>query len=305
MKNKRILTLAITILICALGYSLPKPSMTLRLYPDGQTGKTGIALGPGESNMITEPMEEIHEHVYQYVTDPFINIYLPKKCNGQMIVICPGGGYRNVWSYHEGAKMAAWALERGIAACVVVYRLPNGHHKVPLTDVQNAIRYCRANAKSWGVRQIGVAGFSAGGHLAASASTLFVDADTRPDFSILIYPVISFTEISHGGTKKNLIGANPSQELIDHYSLEKRVSPSTPPAFIALSQDDKVVDPNNSIMYYQALLRNSVPGELHIYTKGGHGWGFGSRFETEEDILEEQRVDFDAALERWLKYIEQ
>jgi len=301
MTISKLISSITALLFCYSVFCLP--TMTVKLYPDGQEGKTGVALGPGESNGISSPMKEIHEHVYENVTDPFMNIYLPKKCNGQMIVICPGGGYKNVWSYHEGEKVAAWALERGIAACVVIYRLPNKHCRVPLTDVQNAFRYCRAHAGQWGVRQIGVAGFSAGGHLAASASTLFVDAETRPDFSILIYPVITFCKGTHSGTKKNLIGENAEKELVDFYSLEKRVTPSTPPAFIALSQDDKSVDPSNSILYYQALLRNSVSGELHIYTKGGHGWGFGSRYETEKDYLEEQRTDFNQALERWMKYI--
>ena len=303
--SKLIVTLVVTSL-CSISFAHTGPTSVVKLYPEGQGVDSGVALGPGESNGITEKMTEQHRHVYSKVTDPFINIYLPKKCNGQMLIICPGGGYKDVWSVHEGESVAEWAVSKGIAACVVIYRLPNGHCKVPLTDVQNAFRYCRAKSAEWGVKQIGVVGFSAGGHLAASASTLFVDAATRPDFSILIYPVITFTEATHGGTKKNLIGEHPTKEMIDFYSLEKRVSPSTPPAFIALSQDDKAVPPVNSIMYYEALLRNGVPGELHIYTKGGHGWGWGQRFpedRNDSDKLLEQRADFMAAVERWLEYI--
>lgn len=306
MSKHHLITFAASLFLAVTASAAIKPDLTVKLYPKGQNVDEGIALGPGESNGIKEEMKEIKTHVYENVTDPFINIYIPKKCNGQMMIICPGGGYKNVWSVHEGELVAEWAVKRGIAACVVIYRLPNLHAKVPLTDVQNTFRYCRANAEKWGVKQIGVVGFSAGGHLAASASTLFVDTVTRPDFSILIYPVISFGVSRHNGTKKNLVGENASEEISDYYSLEKRVTPMTPPAFIALSQDDKGVKPENSILYYQSLIRNGVSGELHIYTKGGHGWGFGKRFPEDPnspDLLEEQRVDFDKALERWLEYI--
>lgn len=306
MNKHNLITLVSTLFLAVTASAALKPDLTLKLYPKGQNVNEGIALGPGESNGIKENLKELHTHVYENVTDPFINIYLPKKCNGQMMIICPGGGYKNVWSVHEGELVAEWAVKRGIAACVVIYRLPNLHAKVPLTDVQNAIRYCRANAGTWGVRQIGVVGFSAGGHLAASASTLFVDTVTRPDFSILIYPVISFGVSRHNGTKRNLVGDVAEQEICDYYSLEKRVTPMTPPAFIALSQDDKAVKPENSIMYYRALTQNGVSGELHIYTSGGHGWGFGKRFPEKPDCpdnLGEQRADFDKALERWLEHI--
>lgn len=308
MKRALFFFTSVSVSLMLLTSAAIKPDITLKLYPDGQDVDKGIALGPGESNKITAEMEEIHRHVYENVTDPFINIYLPEKCNGQMLIICPGGGYKNVWSVHEGELVAEWAVKRGIAACVVIYRLPNRHPAVPLTDVQNAFRYCRANAAEWGVRQIGVAGFSAGGHLAAMASTLFVDNITKPDFSILVYPVISLLDdnTSHGGTRVNLIGGDAAAETREYYSLEKRVTPMTPPAFIALSQNDSAVKIDNSILYYQALSRNGVSGELHIYTKGGHGWGFGKRYPENPDCpdnLGEQRADFDAALERWLDYI--
>lgn len=306
MNKHHLIALAASLLLAVTASASIKPDLSIKLYPKGQESSEGIALGPGESNGIKENLKEIHTHVYENVTEPFINIYLPKKCNGQMMVICPGGGYKNVWSVHEGELVAEWAVKRGIAACVVIYRLPNRHAKVPLTDVQNAIRYCRANSGKWGVRQIGVVGFSAGGHLAASASTLFTDTVTRPDFSVLIYPVISFGVSRHNGTKRNLVGDNAEEEICDYYSLDKRVTPMTPPAFIALSQDDKTVKPENSILYYHALIRNGISGELHIYTKGGHGWGFGKRFPEKADCpdnLGEQRADFDKALERWLEYI--
>ena len=124
-----------------------------------------------------------------------------------MVISCPGGSYYNLSTWNEGVYLAKWMNDRGIACAVVKYRLPNGHWKVPLQDVQNAFRYCRFHAKEWGVSQIGVIGFSAGGHLASTVSTMYVDAVTKPDFSILIYPVISFSEnVTHKGTKDNLIG---------------------------------------------------------------------------------------------------
>lgn len=303
MKRKVIVTLLVTLFLGATALADVKPDLSLRLYPDGQKAKTGLAGGPGESNGLSGKYNEIHPHVFEDVADPFIEIFLPKKCNGQMLIICPGGGYKNVWARHEGVLVAEWALKRNIAACVVVYRQPNHHSNVPLTDVQNAFRYCRSKAEEWGVNQIGVVGFSAGGHLAASASTLYTDQETRPDFSVLIYPVITMESATHGGSRRNLLGENPTREQIEYYSTEKRITPNTPPAFIALSRDDKTVAPENSIQYYRSLVANCVSGELHIYTKGGHGWGFGGRFEGDEDGLGDQRKDFDIALERWLKYI--
>lgn len=302
---KKIITIAL-VLFSVSAFALPKPTVSLKLYPDGQDGKTGIAEGPVESNGLVGGNSERSEHVYQNVTDPFINIYMPKKCNGQMLVVLPGGGYQYACSIHEGEKVAKWAMDRNIAACVLVYRMPNKHHKVPLIDVQNTFRYLRRNASSLGINQIGIIGFSAGGHLAASASTLFTDTETRPDFSILIYPVIDLVTWPHSGTKRNLLGENSSQELSEYYSLENRVTPFTPTAFIAASSDDKGVNPVNSILYYEALLRNSVNAELHLYSTGGHGWGFGSRYDDGKtpDNLGSQRKDFDAALERWLKALE-
>ncbi len=198
--NSNLMTLAVAVKPFAANAAEPfepatklRPNMTLALYPEGQkvnkgieeNGKT-ITLGPGESNKIAEPEEMKASGTMSKVGDNArIDIYLPKKPNGQMIVVCPGGGYKNLSTFNEGAYVADWLVKRGISVCVVKYRLPNGHWNVPLNDVQNAFRYCRAHAQEWGVNQIGVMGFSAGGHLAASASTLFVDTVTRPDCSHL------------------------------------------------------------------------------------------------------------------------
>ena len=208
-----------------------------------------------------------------------LDLYFPKKPNGQMVIVCPGGGYAIVSSYNEGLYVADWMLEQGLTVCVVKYRMPNGNDKVPYDDVANAFRYCRANAEKWGVKQIGVIGFSAGGHLAATASTLWNDAVTRPDFSILIYPVITLTPgTTHHGTHKNLLGEKRmvQERLMDKYSLEKQVSRYAPPTFIALSSNDTTVPAENSILYYTRLVEMEVPVEMHMWPTGGHGWGFSS-----------------------------
>lgn len=289
-------------------YELVKPDMTLKLYPKGQGVDLGIVengqaitLGPIEPNGLSGA-NTVNDrgNVGNIGDDAYIDIYIPKKCNGQMIVVCPGGGYSNCSAANEGSRVADWCTKRGIAVCVVLYRMPNGHCKLPLRDVQNAFRYCRHHASEWGVKQIGVMGFSAGGHLAASASTLFVDDVTRPDFSVLIYPVITFEELTHGGTRLNLIGPKPSRRDVTYYSLENQVSANTPETIILLSADDGAVNPENSINYYRAMQRCGVPGELHIFTSGGHGWGFTTVENSGRDGLGDQRADFFQILGRWL-----
>ena len=235
-----------------------------------------------------------------------IDLYFPKKPNGQLVVVCPGGGYSIVSSYNEGLYVADWMLEQGITACVVKYRMPNYNHKVPYADVENAIRYCREHASEWGVDQIGVMGFSAGGHLAATASTLWTEALTRPDFSILIYPVVTLSPgTTHNGTHTNLLGKKNmmKEKYLDRYSLEKQVCRHTPPTFLALSSDDSTVPAENSLRYYNALIDSEVPVEMHMWPKGGHGWGFSSEKFTGKgkDKFAYAREDFYGSLERWLK----
>ena len=235
-----------------------------------------------------------------------MDLYFPKKPNGQMVVVCPGGGYSIVSSYNEGLYVADWMLERGITVCVVKYRLPNGHRHIPLADVENAFRYCRAHASEWGVDQIGVMGFSAGGHLAASATNLWSEDLTRPDFSILIYPVISMeVGVTHKGTHENLLGKNGmwKDHYMDRYSIEKQVSRNTPVTYIALCSDDTVVPAENSLRYYNQLIDKDIPVEIHIWPTGGHGWGFSSeKFKGKgKDRFAYAREEFYDSLGRWLK----
>ena len=224
------------------------------------------------------------------VFSPTLTKYTPAKPNGISVIICPGGGYGRLAIDHEGVEVAKALNEQGVTAFVLKYRLPNDTIMVdktigPLQDAQQAIRTIRKQAAAWGLNpaKIGIMGFSAGGHLAATAATHFdftSDAsvqDTtslRPDFVILIYPVISFNDsIAHKGSKTNLIGKNLSADLVKRYSNELHVGKNSPPAFLVHAGDDASVPVENSIRYYQACISNKVPAEMHLYPKGGHGFG--------------------------------
>ncbi len=225
------------------------------------------------------------------ISRPTLSIYLPskEKANGTAVIIVPGGGYWIVAAGHEGADFAKRFTDMGIAAFVVKYRIPNIETMInpeiaPLQDAQQAIKTVREGAKEWNIdpTKIGIMGFSAGGHLASTAGThynkVYINnpnhVSLRPDFMLLIYPVISFTDaIGHIGSRDNLIGKNPSQQKITEYSNELQVTGDTPPTFLVHASDDNVVNPENSIVFYQALIKNRVAAEMHIYEAGGHGFG--------------------------------
>ncbi|MCF0175602.1 MAG: alpha/beta hydrolase [Bacteroidales bacterium] len=271
-------TLGTFVPACALGNESFAGVSEILLYPQGQDvdmgiveNGTAVTLGPGCSNGFTQP-EEVNEwgNVSHVGDRARIQLFFPEHPNGQMVVVCPGGGYSTVCATKEGYDVAKWMTRKGISVCVVVYRLPNGRTQAPLTDVQNAFRYCRAHAQDWGVSQIGVMGFSAGGHLAAMASNLFVDEITRPDFSVLIYPVIDLRD--HEGTCLSLVGEDAARR--EEYSMQHRVSARTPRTFMALSQNDKVVAIRSSLDYFDALKAAGVCPEMYIFPTGGHGYGF-------------------------------
>ncbi|WNM17733.1 alpha/beta hydrolase [Flavobacterium capsici] len=223
------------------------------------------------------------------VSVPTLTIYFPEKANGTSILIFPGGGYEHLSMCKEGEKVAKWLNSLGITAFVLKYRLPSDKIMKdksigPLQDAQEAIRIIRRNALEWKINKIGVIGFSAGGHLAASLSTRFNEnfystsdtASSRPDFSLLIYPVISMkNEITHKRSQANLLGNKPSKKEIETFSVELSVTNETPNTFIVHATDDKSVPVENSINYYLALKKNNVPAEIHLYEKGGHGFGLG------------------------------
>ena len=219
---------------------------------------------------------------------PQYQVYLPEKdkATGAAVVVLPGGGYGILAIQHEGHELAKWFAERGIAGIVVKYRVPN-QFPTPLLDARRAIRTVRANAKEWGVdpSKVGIMGFSAGGQLASLATTRFGDTfpeqenrdeidklSARPDFSMLIYPVVSMGEFTHGGSKNNLLGKNPTPEMIEKCSSEKAVTPQTPPVFLLTTADDWV-DCRNSLDFASACKANKVPVTLHLFETGGLGYG--------------------------------
>ncbi|MCK5907364.1 MAG: alpha/beta hydrolase [Flavobacteriales bacterium] len=258
-----------------------------------------------------EKQEKGDVYWIEKVQKPTLEIYLPSKKNatGKAVVICPGGGYQALAYDSEGTEIAKWLNSKGIAAFVLKYRLPNSKsviigHKAPLQDAQRAIRLVRYNSEKWNIskNQIGIMGFSAGGHLAATLGTHYnVDEDyltsaidsisARPDFMVLAYPVITMKpNYTHIGSKNNLLGSNPKRELIDFYSNELHVNKNTPPTFIVHTTDDKGVSVMNSVLFYQALVKEGIYSEMHIYAKGEHGFDLAigqEHLQTWTDLLSE------------------
>jgi acetyl esterase/lipase len=228
---------------------------------------------------------------YILVSRPTLKIYLPPKdkSNGAAVVICPGGGYSAIAYLHEGDAVAAEFLKAGVAAFVLKYRVPDDKTMPdksigPLQDAQRAIKLVRQNATVWDIDpdKVGILGFSAGGHLASTAGTHYQKSlienpekiNLRPDFMILVYPVISFADsIGHLDSRNCLLGKSPSEEIIRYYSNEFQVNELTPPAFMVHAGDDPTVKVENSLRFYEALKRNGVPSELFIFPEGGHGFG--------------------------------
>ncbi|MBP3960581.1 alpha/beta hydrolase [Gemmata sp. G18] len=225
---------------------------------------------------------------------PELTAYRPAKPNGAAVVVCPGGGYGFLADDHEGKQVAEFFTKAGVTAFVLKYRIvgkdrPGPLGEAPLSDAQRAIRLVRAKAKDYGIdpKRVGIMGFSAGGHLASTAATHFNQGELkndddvekescRPDFAVLAYPVISMEDgVTHGGSRKNLLGDNPGAKLIDLYSNEKQVTKDTPPTFLFHTSADTAVVPENAVRFYLACKKAGVPIEMHIYEKGRHGVGLG------------------------------
>ena len=240
--------LLLSFLFATTMLSAQKP-VELPLWPNG---------APNNNELTNSGQNHNNEWVSD-VTTPTLTVYPASHPNGMAIIMCPGGGYGGLAMKHEGHDMAPWFNTQGITYAVLKYRMPNGHHEVPLSDAEQAIRMVREHAAEWGVnpQRVGIMG------------------------------------ASHGGSRKNLIGENPSQELEQKYSLERQVSPRTPQAFIMLSSDDDAVPPINGIGYFLALRDHKVPASLHAYPTGGHGWGFRDNFTYKRQWTEE--------LEKWLR----
>jgi acetyl esterase/lipase len=282
MKFTHLFTMAAFMVSSQIAFSQQAPIV---LYPNGV---------PNSKPAPATYVEKIENARASMVTDPTLIPFFPEKdkANGTAVIICPGGGYSRLSMDSEGSAVAKKFNEIGITAFVLKYRLPSDDIMTdksigPLQDAQRAIQLIRQRAAEWGInpKKVGIIGFSAGGHLASTAGTHFDKAvidnkdsiSLRPDFMMLLYPVITFGEMAHKGSMHNLLGANPTQDQIDLYSNEKQVKPNTPITFIVQAEDDKTVPVQNSLMFYYALLSNNIQAEMHIYPHGGHGFGLNNK----------------------------
>ena len=272
-------TLLAASLACAtaLSHAVP-PQAAISLWPEGVPGAKQI----GAEKVFDDGR-------IGNVSEPTLTVYRPAvdRPARTAVIICPGGGYSYVSAAREGEQFANWLSSLGITAFVLKYRMAEFGHPAPMQDVLRAVRLVRSQAASYGIdpARIGVMGSSAGGHLAATAGTLFdhalgrtgnaLDAiSARPDFLMLMYPVIAMEGPSiHAGSRKNLIGSSPSTETVQLMSVERQVTAATPPTLLVHTQDDGAVPVENSIMFYQALTRNKVPAEMYLFERGGHGMG--------------------------------
>lgn len=231
-----------------------------------------------------------------------LTVYSPAADNntGMAVLVCPGGGYVWLAIDNEGTKIAEWLAANGITGAVLKYRLPAGKHTVPATDVRNALRLIRAKSDSLGINpeKVGIAGSSAGGHLASTVCTHIIDSLSRPDFAILFYPVItSDPTFTHQGSMDALLGDKVKDaEMLHLYSNELQVSPDTPPTLLLLSSDDTLVPSSNSVVYYNALIKNKVPVSMHIFPTGNHGWGFNPNFAYHNQVKE--------LMLKWMQWID-
>ena len=292
MKTRALITTLIISIIPVLNSNAQQKAMNL--WPGGIPG-----LVLNDSYVEKSSISEGIISRFEKTTNPMLYILLPpkEKATGTAVLICPGGGYAALAFGHEGNAIAAWLNDNGIAGIILKYRLPSDlimKDKTigPLQDAQEAIRIIRRNATAWNIdpKKVGVIGFSAGGHLASTLSTHYAEkvydvtdsVSARPDFSILVYPVITMdSSFTHEGSRRNLLGDTPSEEAIKHFSNELQVNENTPPAFMVHSADDKTVPVKNSIVYYEGLVKYSIPSELHIFQKGGHGYGLAGGRDTQ------------------------
>jgi acetyl esterase/lipase len=276
-KNK----LFLTVTIISIGLRLSAQEF-ISLWPTGKM--------PNSKGLVLK--DSIFDERYRRVGTPGMYAFFPSKQEnkGAAVIICPGGGYKHFAYISSGTQIAKWFNTMGINAFVLITRLPHSPDLIersegPLQDAQRAIRIIRANAKTWNIKldKIGIIGFSAGGHVASSLGTHIEDVSKigdsldsipfRPDFMLLVSPVITMGKFAHTGSRDNLLGPNPSMELIAKYSNELQVTGNTPPAFIVHADNDKTVNPQNSLMFYNALRDKKISASLHIFPQGGHAIG--------------------------------
>lgn len=284
MKKVSLTLTTVILACCSITFAQDK---AIPLYPNGVP------------NSKTAPADYVEPDITKVnmlnkVTVPTLTPFFPEKgkANGTVVIICPGGGYQNLAIKSEGFDVAKEFNKIGVTAFVLKYRLPSDLIMAdktigPLQDAQEAMLIVRSHATEWGINpaKVGIMGFSAGGHLASTAGTHFnhvvvedkAHLGVRPDFMILMYPVITFGDWAHKGSKNNLIGKDAPQELVDLYSNEKQVTANTPITFMVQAADDKTVPVQNSLMMYDALLKSNVKAEMHIFPEGGHGFGLNNR----------------------------
>jgi acetyl esterase/lipase len=294
--HPRVAALALAAIL-APGMRAADPAI-IELWPEGIPGFRADA---------PQERETPDGHVWS-VQHPTLTVCLPETQNGTAIIVCPGGSYANLAFEHEGFASAHWLNRLGVTAFILKYRLKEYGQPAPLRDVLRAIRTVRSRAAQFGVKsdRIGILGYSAGGHLGASAGTLFdapegrtgaaLDSVSgRPDFMMLIYPVITMEDpYVHGLSRTDLLGEHPTEDVIKRWSLEGQVTKDSPPAFLVAAEDDKTVPVENSLVFYEALRRAGVPAELHVYQRGGHGFGLRPGNGTASD--------WPARAEEWMRY---
>jgi len=297
---RRIFILSILAFLSAK--TIAQSNESINLYPKGVPNSKKVPAGAYIEKTVNTRAAK--------VSVPTLIPFFPEKgkANGTAIVICPGGGYSILSMENEGYAIARKFSEIGVTAFILKYRLPSDSIMVdktigPLQDAQRAVQLVRQRAKEWGINtdRVGIIGFSAGGHLASTAITHFDkpvienkdNVNLRPDFAILMYPVISFGELAHKGSKDNLVGKTPTPEMVDLYSNEKQVTANTPPTFLVHAEDDRTVPVMNSVVFYEAMVKNKVKGELHLYQAGGHGFGLNNKT-TKDDWFERCKNWMDA-----------
>ena len=272
MKTRKILTVML-LMMCVAGFAQKGTKMDL--WPKGAPNNNGDEKDKAE-----------------------LTVYLPdaKKATGRAVVCCPGGGYSHLAMDHEGHQWAAFFNNQGIALIVVKYRMPHGNYKIPISDAEEAMKTVRRNAVEWHIdrNNVGIMGFSAGGHLASTIAT-HSKADAAPNFQILFYPVITMDPaFTHKGSHDNFLGKGNRKRQEKNYSSDQQVTRTTPPAWIALSDDDTVVPPGNGANYYLELYRHDVPASLHVYPTGGHGWGSRLSFKYHIEMIMELKAWLDS-----------
>ena len=296
----------LSILMGITGFNFLKAQQVMDLYPGKIPGAKAIPAAYKEIQTLNKGKVTGLSKVFH----PTLAVYQPVKgkSNGTAVIICPGGGYSHLAIGHEGEEVALTFAKIGVTAFVLKYRLPEDSiimedkSFAPLQDAEQAIYTVRQNAAKWGVdpAKVGIMGFSAGGHLASTLTVHYMDSkianpekiSLRPDFAVLIYPVISFLSSPHVGSMHNLIGKDGSQAQKEYFSNEMGVNANTPPSFLVHANDDDAVPVENSILFNQALVKNKVPVETHLYQAGGHGFGLHNKTTADEWF---------ARLENWMK----